>query len=576
MPNFLPSHLKKYIVEQHYDSYTSIDHACWRYVLRQLKNFLALNAHDSYLSGLEKTGITLEKIPKISEISEKLEKFGWRALPVSGFIPPAAFMELQALGVLPIACDMRTLEHVLYTPAPDIVHEAAGHAPLLANEEYAAYLKKYAVVARKAIISQEDLDVYEAIRELSDIKESPHSTASEIQKAQEKLNLVSAQVSHVSEASQLSRMNWWTAEYGLIGTLDSPKIFGAGLLSSIGESRQCLTQKVKKVPISVDCIHQSYDITEPQPQLYVTPDFQTLGQVLDELSKTMAYSTGGMSGLDKAILAKSVNTVELNSGLQISGICHAYKTFNNEVCFLKFIGGCQLSYQYKQLEGHGVQYHVQGFSSPIGYLKNTQKCLSHFNELELEQIKLKRNEICKIEFQSGLTVEGKVKQFYFKDNKLILITWTNCNVFFQDENLFIPEWGDFDMSVGATVKSVYGGPADRASYGITDDFIAKKVPSLNYTDYDVLKFETYQKIRNLREEKVNTEQWYVNADENLKILVQNFATEWLMWLEMYEILLKKDPTHVQTKITLDHLKKLSVNFPKYSQLIVEGVAIAHV
>ena len=153
---FLPPHLRKYVVEQHYEKYTPIDQAVWRYILRQLRAFLSVNAHECYLEGLDKTGIDVERIPNIDEVSAKLQKFGWRAYPVSGFIPPAAFMELQSLGVLPIASDMRTLEHLLYTPAPDIVHEAAGHAPILVHPEFAEYLRQYAQVAKKAIIRSEE------------------------------------------------------------------------------------------------------------------------------------------------------------------------------------------------------------------------------------------------------------------------------------------------------------------------------------------------------------------------------------------------------------------------------------
>ena len=94
-----------------------------------------------YALGLEKTGISTERIPDLAEMSQKLEPFGWQAVPVSGFIPPAAFMEMQSLGLLPIACDMRSIEHLTYTPAPDIVHEAAGHAPILIDPEFSIYLK---------------------------------------------------------------------------------------------------------------------------------------------------------------------------------------------------------------------------------------------------------------------------------------------------------------------------------------------------------------------------------------------------------------------------------------------------
>jgi phenylalanine-4-hydroxylase len=244
--NALPDHLKKYAVEQNYEKYTPVDQACWRYILRQLKSFLSKHAHSSYLEGLEKTGVEIEQIPRIEEISKKLQNFGWRAVPVSGFIPPAAFMELQSLSVLPIASEIRTINHLLYTPAPDIVHEAAGHAPILANPEFSAYLHQYAQVAKKALISKEDLNLYNAIRELSDIKEKPDSTKQEVEAAQEHLNFVTRNISHISEAAELSRMNWWTAEYGLIGDIEHPQIFGAGLLSSVGESRFCLSEKVKK------------------------------------------------------------------------------------------------------------------------------------------------------------------------------------------------------------------------------------------------------------------------------------------------------------------------------------------
>lgn len=269
----IPTHLRRYIVAQDYTTYSSEDQAVWRFIMRQLKSYLSVHAHHSYLDGLTKSGITIDRIPSIHHIDEHLERFGWGAVAVSGFIPPAAFMEFQSIGVLPIASDMRTVDHLLYTPAPDIVHEAAGHAPILSDPDYAAYLRQYGAVARNAILSKEDLEQYEAIRLLSDIKEDPRSTKADITEAERRLALVNSQMSFVSEAALLSRMNWWTAEYGLIGDLNKPRIFGAGLLSSVGEAKMCLSPKVRKIPLSVDCVDFSYDITEPQPQLFVTQDF---------------------------------------------------------------------------------------------------------------------------------------------------------------------------------------------------------------------------------------------------------------------------------------------------------------
>mgnify|MGYP000371157777 CR=1 FL=1 len=82
-----------------------------------------------------------------------LKDIGWAAVSVDGFIPPNAFMEFQAYNVLVIASDIRTINHIEYTPAPDIIHEAAGHAPIITNPEYAEYLRRFGEIGSKAISS---------------------------------------------------------------------------------------------------------------------------------------------------------------------------------------------------------------------------------------------------------------------------------------------------------------------------------------------------------------------------------------------------------------------------------------
>jgi len=138
----LPPHLARYVADQDYASYTPRDHAVWRHILRRLARTLADKAHPSYLEGLAAAGIGLERIPSLEEMNGKLAELGWRAAPVRGFIPPAVFTEMQSRGILAIATDIRSHEHVAYTPAPDIVHESAGHAPIIKDARYAAYLKR--------------------------------------------------------------------------------------------------------------------------------------------------------------------------------------------------------------------------------------------------------------------------------------------------------------------------------------------------------------------------------------------------------------------------------------------------
>lgn len=564
----LPQHLKKYVVSQDYDRYTPEEQATWRYLLRQLKDFLGQAAHPCYLEGLEKTGISIDRIPKISDMDELLQRFGWGAVPVSGFIPPAAFMEFQSLGVLPIACDMRSLDHFLYTPAPDIVHEAAGHAPILIHPEYAEYLKSYAQVAKKAIISKEDLDQYEAIRKLSDIKEHPGSTPAEIQAAEERLDEINRKMSHVSEASLLSRMNWWTAEYGLVGSLSEPKIYGAGLLSSLGESRDCLKDEVKKIPLDVSCVEVSYDITEPQPQLFVTPDFNHLHKVLEDLAERLSFRRGGSYGLNQAKKAKSVNTVELDSGLQISGVLEGFaEEDNGQISFLKFSGPSQISLNDRQLEGHGKDFHSHGYSTPLGPVKEAGQSLHQLSSDEAKKIGLIQGQKTRLSFVSGIKLEGTLVGVLQHEGRFLLLSFKDCLVTRGSEKLFDPSWGQFDLACGEQVRSVFGGPADRKSYGELDDFVAEKVPQKPLTEKQKKIFSFYEDIASTRPSQ------NLQSDKVMR-LWQNFKSldgkTWLMGLEILELALKVNDAGLAKEIE----QYLLTHFKDHQPNIKDGIRLA--
>jgi phenylalanine-4-hydroxylase len=533
----IPPHLRKYVVEQDYERYTLVDYFVWRFILRQLRAFLTVHAHEAYREGLEKTGIEIERIPHIRDISRKLEKFGWKAVPVSGFIPPAAFMEMQSLSLLPIASDMRTLDHLLYTPAPDIVHEAAGHAPILVQPEFAAYLKQYAQVAKKAILSREDLNLYEAIRQLSDVKENPTSTPEQIRQAEATLEQVTQNMSYVSEAAQLGRMNWWTAEYGLIGDLENPRIFGAGLLSSLGEARYCLKPQVKKIPLTVKCIEKSYDITEPQPQLYVTPDFKTLSRVLEELADQMAFRLGGTEGLNKAKQAKTVNTIELNSGLQISGELTDFQAdAEGHIHFVRFRGPSQISYADKELPGHGTVYHSQGFSTPLGHIRGgARRCPSTYTEAEWLALGIHFNKRAHLYFESGFEVEGVVISWVIEKSKTLLLTFKDCTVRKGAHLYFQPDWGNFDMALGTSVPSVFGGAADRIAFGETEDFSVARVPVRRYSEQELKLHDLYLQVRNLREGNTRGPELNTRLCQINEMLDRDFPEEWLLRLEILEL-----------------------------------------
>jgi len=106
---------------------------------------------------------------------------------MDGFIPPAIFMKFQALKMLVIALDMRSVEHIFYTPAPDFVHELAGHAPFIVDIDYSEFLQPFGEAGMKSIATREDLELHEAIRKLSILKECPGSTEEAITAAESEL-----------------------------------------------------------------------------------------------------------------------------------------------------------------------------------------------------------------------------------------------------------------------------------------------------------------------------------------------------------------------------------------------------
>ncbi len=572
----LPAHLQRFVVTQDYGRYTPVDQAVWRYVMRQLASSLSKTAHPCYLQGLRNTGIEIDRIPDLAKMSLRLEEFGWNVVAVSGFIPPAAFMELQAHGFLPVACDLRTVDHLLYTPAPDIVHEAAGHAPILIEPEFAAYLKAYAQVASKAIISHEDMAQYEAIRVLSDLKEDPSSTLEDIRNAEDHLIEVNSGMGHVSEAALLGRMNWWTAEYGLIGSLESPRIYGAGLLSSIEESRACLSEKTTKLPLTVDCIDYSYDITEMQPQLFVTPDFAHLNVVLDQLADRMAFRRGALEGLEKARLAQTVNTVVLDSGLQISG---KLKSFIEGGAYLLFEGPCQLSVDGVELPHHSNTYHASGFGSPVGLISGADHSLSEMTNEQLASIGFKVGSSSKLHFASGVIVTGTPSSItrHPSTGQSILVSWTGCRVTHGSRVLFNPEWGTFDMAVGTRVASVFGGPADRLAYGKTDDFVATTVPRKTWSPIMKDKHLLYQGVRDLREGltegSVTSDDVTSRRLESLfSKLEADFPHDWLLRLEILELsrILPSDDWRPRLELQLENMSEADSTV---ADRIIEGVQV---
>lgn len=564
----LPKHLHQYIVKQPYSEYTAQNQAVWRYVMRLNVAYLSNVAHQSYIEGIHKTGISINTIPKMEGMNRILKAIGWAAVSVDGFIPPNAFMEFQAYNVLVIASDIRTIEHIEYTPAPDIIHEAAGHAPIIANPEYAEYLRRFGEIGSKAISSAKDDEIYEAVRLLSILKEDPNSSEKDLQNAQEKVETLQNNMGELSEMAQIRNLHWWTVEYGLIGTLDNPKIYGAGLLSSIGESKECLTNKVKKLPYNIDAATQNFDITKPQPQLFVTPDFAHLSYVLEEFANKMALRKGGLTGIKKLINSNNIGTIELSTGIQISGMfSNVIADEANNPVYIQTTGPTALATRDKEIIGHGTQYHAEGFGSPIGKLKGINLAIEDMFPKDLEVYGIYEGKKTTLHFEGNIKVEGEVITGK-RDlkGKIILISFKNCTVTHQNKVLFKPEWGIYDMAVGKEVISAYAGPASMSSFPTIEKVSTEKTHKIVYSETQIALHKMYEEIANMRLQEID----YERIGNIFNILKTTYPNDWLLPLEMYELLHKSNVKLAHN--LFDYLMQLAQK-EHYKNLVENGLKL---
>jgi phenylalanine-4-hydroxylase len=561
----IPGHLQEYITEQDPSLYTPIDHAVWRYVMRVSKHFFGKHGHPLYLQGLETTGISTDRIPLVTEMDTALRKLGWRAVVINGFIPPAIFLEFQSLRILAIACDIRKLENLGYTPSPDIIHEAAGHVPIVADPDYRAYLEDYGEVARNAIITKFDLELYDSIFKLSEIKENPQAKAEDIARAQAEFEAVAKRETLPSEAALLTRMAWWTTEYGLLEVDNKPLIYGAGLLSSIQESYHCLDANVKKIPFKLDtAIHTSYDITRPQPQLFVAKSFADLRSALDDFADTMAYRRGGAYGLEIGRKAENTVSVMLDNGITLSGIVKNYMLGDDaQPCAFTLSGLKQVSFDRKELD----ELHTHSLSEELfiplfseGALKSSPDDLKR--KLHGSGLTTRSGMRIQGRFKKELTL-GRSSRIWLLEN--VKIVDTEGRVAFSETRKHYP------LFLASSIPSVYGGAADRNSFLLRNRKPVSKVKShkTNLTPTNSGLCDLYAQVRRFRDSNQRDPHLLDAVLENLRA---EAPQDWLLRLELLELYSRLAPEGVavaRLRQELTELKRLS---PETNEMIERGIA----
>ena len=253
------------VVEQPWDQYTATDHQVWATLFERQQKILVGRASDEFLRTQQAMGMSAGRIPKFDDLNRMLRSAtGWELIGVEGLLPELTFFEHLANRRFPVTWWIRKPEQLDYLAEPDLFHDLFGHVPLLMNPVFADYMAAYGAGGVKA-----------------------HGIGPEA--------LVN-----------LTRLYWYTVEFGLIRQPEGLRIYGAGILSSKGESIHCLEsaapnrigfdmERIMRTRYRIDTYQKTYFVIDSYEQLMdaTRPDFTPIyarlatqdsfpaGQVLD-------------------------------------------------------------------------------------------------------------------------------------------------------------------------------------------------------------------------------------------------------------------------------------------------------
>jgi phenylalanine-4-hydroxylase len=303
--------------------------------------------------------------------------------------------------------------------------------------------------------------------------------------------------------------------------------------------------------------------------LFVTPDFAFLSQVLEDFANTMALRKGGLSGVQKLIESHALGTIELSTGLQVSGQFHDVLEQDGKPIYIQTKGATALAYREKELVGHSTAQHPDGFGMPVGKLKGINIAIEDMGPRDLKAYKIYEGEEVSLEFEGGVKVEGTIITGTRNlRGKILLVTFENCTVTHNGKLLFAPEWGLYHMAVGQHVVSAFNGPADLGSFDlITHEITETTIKPKKSPERQQLELY-YQQIREFREGKNTT----ISRNKVFQELKENHPHDWLLPVELYELAKKGNNVGFQEEI-LSHLEDIKRNNPKVGHLIDDGIRL---
>ncbi len=243
------------VIEQPWDSYSGDDHSTWSTLYRRQRELLVGRACDEFLQAQDEMGMSEHMIPRFDQLNEVLgAATGWTLVGVEGLLPELDFFDHLANRRFPVTWWIRRPDQIDYIAEPDLFHDLFGHVPLLMNPVFSDYMAAYGRGGVKA-----------------------HAIGPEA-------------------LQHLTRLYWYTVEFGLINTADGLRIYGAGIVSSKGESLYSLEsaapnrigfdlQRIMRTRYRIDTFQKSYFVIDSFEQLMAAtaPDFTPIYAGLEKL-----------------------------------------------------------------------------------------------------------------------------------------------------------------------------------------------------------------------------------------------------------------------------------------------------
>jgi phenylalanine-4-hydroxylase len=227
--------MNDHTIPQDWSKYTAAEHALWDQLYARQSALLPGRVAQPFLDGLKLLQLSKSGIPNFEELSERLRKItGWIVVAVPGLVPDEVFYEHLANRRFVAGNFLRTPEQAEYLQEPDVFHDVFGHVPLLSNPVFADYMQAYGRGGLRAM--------------------------------------------HLGAIHRLARLYWYTVEFGLIRQDGHLRLYGAGIVSSRGESIYALEDpKPNRLGFDLRRVMRTkYRIDDYQDNYFVIESFEDL------------------------------------------------------------------------------------------------------------------------------------------------------------------------------------------------------------------------------------------------------------------------------------------------------------